>query len=313
MPTIYPSRTIEGRPIQRPDDPMIPFRFYAMIAGLVIFLIIGMTIVFGSWFTIDQTELGVLLRNGKIVDILQPGLHGKLPWVESVTKITLTTQNYHWEKVNSYSLDQQPADLNVSVTFHVARDKVGEMYSRFGGDLSAAVSRLISPHVNQQVKIVFGHYTASKAISERGQLNADVAKALKESLAYDPVFEIEGVQLENIQFSEQYIHSIEARMQAEVEVQKLQQNLAREKVQAEIALTQATGRANSVRAEAEANAAAITLRGNAEATAIKARGDALAQNKSIIALTQAERWDGRLPMTMLPGSTVPFLNVGGDR
>ena len=47
---------------------------------------------------------------------------------------------------------------------------------------------------------------------------------------------------------------IEARMQAEVEVQKLKQNLEREKVQADIAVTQATGRANSIRAEAQAQA-----------------------------------------------------------
>jgi hypothetical protein len=35
----------------------------------------------------------------------------------------------------------------------------------------------------------------------------------------------------------------------------------------------------------------------------------LAKNEQLIALTQAEKWDGRLPETMVPGGAVPFLNV----
>ena len=61
---------------------------------------------------------------------------------------------------------------------------------------------------------------------------------------------VESVQLENIEFSQNYLHSIEQRMLAEVEVQKLQQNAEREKVQAQITVTQATAKANAVRAEA---------------------------------------------------------------
>jgi regulator of protease activity HflC (stomatin/prohibitin superfamily) len=280
--------------------------------GTVILLLAGLlvlTIIFGSWYTIDQTQRGVLLRNGALVEVVQPGLHFKWPWIETVSKIDMQTHNFTFEKVNSYSADQQPADLRISVTLHVAPDKVGEMYSRFGGDQQAAISRLITPHMNQEVKVVFGQYTAQRAITARGQLNADAAKALNEAIAYDPIFVIEGVQIEDIEFSKDYIRSVEARMQAEVAVQQRQQELAQERIKAEIAVTQATGRANSIRAEAQAQADATTLRGNAEASAIKAKGEALAANPSLVALIQAERWNGVLPTTLVPGSTVPFLNV----
>ena len=163
--------------------------------------------------------------------------------------------------------------------------------------------------MNQEVKVVFGQYTAQRAITARGQLNADAAKALNEAIAYDPIFVIEGVQIEDIEFSKDYIRSVEARMQAEVAVQQRQQELQQERIKADIAVTQATGRANSVRTEAQAQADAIKLRGEAEATAIKARGDALTNNPNIVALTQAERWDGKLPATMVPGSTLPMLTV----
>jgi regulator of protease activity HflC (stomatin/prohibitin superfamily) len=277
--------------------------------GLTIGALIALSILFGSWYTVDQTQRGVRLRNGAFVEVVQPGLHFKIPWFESIAKIDMQTHNFTFEKVNSYSADQQPADLRISVTLHVSADKVAEMYSRFGGDFQAAITRVITPHMNQEVKVVFGQYTAARAISARGQLNADAAKALIDAIAYDPVFIIEGVQIEDISFSADYIRSVEARMQAEVAVQQRQQELAQEKIKADIAVTQATGRANSVRAEAQAQADAIRLRGDAEASAIKARGDALNTNANIVALTQAERWDGKLPVTMVPGGTVPMLTM----
>ena len=279
-----------------------------VVFGFVIFLFVC-TIFFGSWYTIDQTERGVLLRNGAFVEVVQPGLHFTLPWIESVNKIDMQTHKFEYNKVNSYSADQQPADLKVSVILHVSKDKVAEMYSRFGGDMQAAVSRLVTPHMNQEVKVVFGQYTAAKAISQRGPLNTDAAKALTEAMAYDPVFEIEGVQIEDIEFSADYIRSVEARMKAEVQVQQKRQELEQEKIAAEIAVTQATGEANSQRARAKGEADAKVLIGNAEATAIKARAAALANNANLIALTQAERWDGKLPDTMVPGGSVPFLNI----
>ncbi len=268
-------------------------------------------LILGSWYTIDQTQRGVLLRNGAFVAVVQPGLHFKWPWFETVYKIDMQTHTFTFDKMESYSADQQPANLKVSVTLHVAPDKVPEMYSRFAGDQQAAIARLITPHLNQEVKVVFGQYTAQKAITDRAKLNADAAKSLNEAIAYDPVFVVEGVQIEDIAFSPQYIQAVEARMQAEVAVQQQQQQLAQEKIKADIAVTQANGRANSVRAEAQAKADAIRLTGNAEADAIAARAKALTDNVQIIELTKAERWNGVLPTTMVPGSAVPFLNMVG--
>lgn len=279
----------------------------AIIATLI--GLVCLMVVLGSWYTVDQTQRGVLLRNGAFVEVVQPGLHFKWPWIEAVYKVDMQTHTRTVERMEAYSADQQPAYLRVSVTLHVTPDKVAEMYSRFSGDYEAAVARLIVPHINQQTKVVFGQYTAARAISARGQLNADASRALTEAIAYDPVFAIESVQIEDIAFSPDYIKSVEARMQAEVEVQRQQQNLAQEKIKADIAVTQATGRANSVRAEAQAQADATVLRGNAEAAAIKAKGEALAANPNLVQLIQAEKWNGALPTTMVPSTAVPFLNV----
>src|SRR5438477_6230197 len=199
------------------------------LVGGVVALIVVCMIVLGSWYTVDQTERGVLLRNGAVVGTAQPGLGFKIPVIDSVEKISVKTITYTWDKMNSYSYDQQPADLKISVTLRAAPEKVGDLYAKFGR-LDAAVNQVVSPVVNQQVKVVFGRYTAVKAIQERGALNGAIKDAITESLKYDPMIIIESVQLENIEFSANYLHSIEQRMLAEVEVQKLQQNAEREKV-----------------------------------------------------------------------------------
>jgi regulator of protease activity HflC (stomatin/prohibitin superfamily) len=286
----------------------------AAIGGIIV-----LALLLGSWYTVNQTERGVLLRNGAVIGTSQPGLGFKLPLFDTVEKVSVKTATYTWDKMNSYSFDQQPADLKISVTLRAAPEKVADLYAKFG-TFDAAVNQVVSPVVNQQVKIVFGHYTAVKAIQERGSLNAEIKNAIAETLRYDPMLIIEAVQLENIEFSTNYLHSIEQRMLAEVEVQKLQQNAEREKVQAQITVTQATAKANAIRAEAQANADAtrlsgeakavnIKITGEAEAAAIEARGKALASNPNLVTLVQAERWNGVLPTTMVPGSSVPFVAV----
>ncbi|HLG84431.1 MAG TPA: SPFH domain-containing protein [Bradyrhizobium sp.] len=286
----------------------------AAVIALAALLVLG-----GSWYTVDQTERGVLLRNGAVIGTAQPGLGFKLPLFDSVEKVSVKTVTYTWDKMNSYSFDQQPADLKISVTLRVPPEKVADLYSKFG-TIDSAVNQVVSPVVNQQVKVVFGRYTAVKAIQDRGNLNNSIRDAVVDTLKHDPMVVIESVQLENIEFSANYLHSIEQRMLAEVEVQKLQQNAEREKVQAQITVTQATAKADAIRAEAQANADAerlsgeakaanIRVTGEAQAAAIEARGRALGNNPNLVTLVQAERWNGVLPTTMVPGSSVPFVSV----
>jgi regulator of protease activity HflC (stomatin/prohibitin superfamily) len=293
-----------------------------MNRGIIVAAVVALAIiaaVLGSWYTVDQTERGVLLRYGAVVGTAQPGLGFKLPLIDTVEKVSVKTSTFSWDKMNSYSYDQQPADLKISVTLRASPDKVADLYAKFGR-LETAVNQVVSPVVNQQVKVVFGRYTAVKAIQERGALNNAIKDAITETLKYDSMIIIESVQLENIEFSQTYLHSIEQRMLAEVEVQKLQQNAEREKVQAQITVTQANAKANAVRAEAQANAEAtrlngeakasnIKITGEAEAAAIEARAKALGTNPNLVTLVQAERWNGVLPTTMVPGSAVPFVSL----
>lgn len=275
----------------------------------VVTLIVG----YGCFYTVDEAERVVILRNGAYQTTELPGWHFKTPLIDSVVRLDNQTHTYQWgklpDKFEAYSFDQQPANLRISVTLQMAPDKTREFYQQFRNDYQAAVSRLIAPQVQNVAKATFGKFTAARSVTQRTAVEHDTMAALISSLGPNSVFTIKGVQIEDIAFSPAYMTSIEQRMTAEVKVEQEKQNLEREKIEAQIKVTQAQGRADSALAEAKAAAEAIELKGNAEATAIKARGDALAQNPSLIGLVQAERWNGLLPTTMVPGSALPMLTI----
>ena len=268
---------------------------------------VGLAVAFGSWYTVDQTERGVLLRNGAIIGVAQPGLGFKVPLIDTVQKISVRNELLRWEKLESYSHDQQAAHYIISVNYQINPDKVAQIYAEFGG-AEGAVRRLITPNVLKHSKIVIGQFTAQSTIQERAKLNTLIAEAVQK--AVEGPLTVTGVQVEEIKFSPAYEKSIEDRMLAEVEVLKLRQNAEREKVQAQITVTKAAAEADATLAKARASADATRLRGDAEASAIRARGAALADNPTLVSLVQAERWDGHLPQTMVPGGAMPMIALG---
>lgn len=265
-----------------------------------------LTVVGGSFYTIDQGERGVILRTGKIVKTAEPGLGFKLPVVDKVVKITVQDKTRIYEQVAAYSRDQQPAVLVVSVTYRFTPAMVSEIYAQYGGE-EGIVNRLIDRQTNEAIRQVFGQFNAVAAVQERERMAIDMRNAVQKAVQ-GPV-DIVSVQLENVDFSDAYEASIEQRMLAEVEVQKVRQNAEREEVQARIHVIQAQAMADARVAQATAEAEAIRMRGDAEAAAIDARGIALRKNPELVQLVTAEKWDGKLPTTMPPGGTVPFLNV----
>jgi len=273
--------------------------------ALGVILVVLVLIATGSWFTVDQGERGVVLRNGAFVRVAEPGLGFKIPVLETVIDVSVRTHKRVYKNLGSYSKDIQLAALEIAVNSRVDTSRVGEVYERFGSDYDA---RILDPAVQGESKIVFGKFNAKEAIESRSKLALETEKAIREAIKGTGLL-IDSIQIENIDFSKEFERSIEARMQAEVEVAKLQQNLEREKVQADIARTQAQGRADALRAEAQARADATKLQGDAEAAAIRARADALKQNVNLVELIKAEKWNGVLPTTMLPGSATPFINI----
>ena len=280
------------------------------ISLLVFVVLILICTAFGSFYTIDQGERGIKLRYGAVVSVSEPGFHFKWPFVDDVKLISVRTETMHYQNMSAYSRDQQPAKIIASVTYRVPDSEVGTLYNQYQ-TVDAFVNRVINRQVPTQIENVFGQFNAITAVQDRARLIKELTDSVKASMKNDPII-IDSVQVENIIFSEAYEKSVESRMQAEVEVQTEKQKLDKEQINAQIVVARAKGVADSRLAEARAEAEATRIRGQAEADAIKARAAALAQNENIIELTKAERWDGKLPTTMLPNGAVPFLNMSKE-
>ncbi len=277
----------------------------AGIVGIVGALVVA-PVLFGSWYTIDEGERGVILMNGKYVEVADPGLHFKWPIIESVEKISIRSYTQVYSGMTAYSKDQQPAQLQASVTFSVPADQVATVYSEYT-NIDNLVARVLDRVVPNQMENVFGKYTAISVVQNREKFSHDVREAIMANLP--PEVHVEGVNVENIDFSNAYEQSVEDRMKAEVEVATRNQNLEKEKINAQIVETTAQGEAAANLARAEAEAAAIRMRGEASAAAIRARADALRENAQLVELIKAERWNGVLPTTVLPNDTVPFIDA----
>lgn len=275
--------------------------------AIVIAIITGFNIAITGWYTVDAGERAIQLRNGAITRTVDAGLYFKLPFIDSVKYISTRTQSRSFNELSTYSKDQQPAEIKASVTYKVPAAEVENVYLNFK-DIEGLASNTIERQVPNQIENVFGQYSAIEAVQKRAQLTKDVNDAIKQSLGNYPII-VESVQIEDIDFSRAYEQSVEDRMKAEVEVQTQKQNLEKEKISAEIAVTKAQAIADSTLARAKAEAEAVILTGEAEAKAITAKTKALEANSALVELTKAEKWDGKLPTTVLPNSALPFVDT----
>jgi len=263
-----------------------------------------LVILFSAAYTIDEGERGVILRLGKIVGEAGPGLHFKLPVINSIEKISVQIQKEAFEKteagdnrLQAYSRDQQPATIGMAVNYHVT--DASAVYAQYGSLINMK-SRIINSRAYEQVKNVFGQFDAADAIQKRALLNAEVFAAIRKSVSGPLV--VDSVQIEDVTFSTQYESAVEARMQAIVKQQQAEADKQKRIIDADAS-------AYEVKAAADAKAHQIEVQGKAEAGAIQARGDALRNNPSLPTLVASEKWNGVLPTTMVPGNVLPFLNI----
>ncbi len=260
-----------------------------------------------SFYTINEGERGVLLTNGSVSDIVEAGLHIKLPIFQSVVKMSTRTHTLSEQKLEMYSSDLQTATLQISVTFRIAPDQVRDVYTNYGSQEGLFLNAIL-PRINEVSKTVFGQFTAAKAIQERERLNAEMNTAIKDALKNVPAV-IENIQIENVDFSDTYERAVEDAAKAKADVERAKNELDRVEQEAQQKVKNAEAEAAATRAKAEADAYSIRVQGEAAAEAIRQRGAALRDNPQMIELIQAERWNGVLPTTMVPGSTLPFVNV----
>lgn len=303
-------------PIYREDLPGL-LKIGSNILIGVFLTILLLTAGCGSFYSVEQGDRGIHTRLGALAAVTPPGPHFKVPFIDDIKTISVRDEPIEWKqdaatgdsRMESYSRDQQPADIAVTVTWSLPDDEttIADIFTTYGSR-DRLYRAVVLPKAVEAVKNVFGTYDAVTVIQQRAKFNTDVSANLKSLLQGYPV-EINGVQVQDISFSDAYENAVEARMMAQVEVQKKEQEKQTTQITADMAVINAESRARQTKLQGDADADVIRTKGAAEAAAIKARADALALNGKLVELTAAERWNGQLPTTMVPGSAVPFITV----
>lgn len=297
---------------------------FKILAGLVLAgaLVVLMTL-FGAFYTVDEGQRAVVKRYGQVMDVSGPGLHFKTPFITDIETVSVQSfvRRYGSEgSMQAYSKDMQIGELIVSINFTPVSspEAVRRVVSDFGS-LDNYLRREVDPKIPQVVKAKFAAFTAQSSNENQMELAASILDGLNKVIP-TALVTIQTVQVEDIGFSPKFEKSMEDRKMAETQVDiQIQSNKQQDEVnkrtvndakaQADAAKAQADADAYKIQQDSIANSEAIKRRGEAEADAIRAKAKALADNPALIELTKAERWDGVLPTTMLPGTATPLLSI----
>lgn len=251
------------------------------IIGIIIILVLSLN----SFGTVSAGEIGVKTTWGKVAGQINPGLYFKIPIVQHVTTMNIQTQKESVTSVEAASQDLQTVSTDVTVNYHLTSADVANIYQTIGVDYA---SKIIDPAIQESVKATTAKYTAEQLITQREQVRDDIVALLTTKFQQFSLH-LDTLNITNFAFSTQFNTAIEAKVTAE-------QNALASKNK----LDQVNYEAQQTVATAEAQAKAIQI----QAQAINSQGGA-----DYVQLQAIKAWDGHLPTSMIPGGTVPFINL----
>ncbi len=254
------------------------------IVTLSVIGFVVLVLLLGSFGTISAGNVGVKTQFGKVLGTVQPGLYVKIPFIQHVTSMDVQTQKDQTD-ATAASNDLQSVTATVAVNYHVEPQDASTIYQNIGADYA---DRVISPAIQESVKSVTANYTAEQLITEREKVREDIITLLTNKLQVYGV-QTDSLNIVNFAFSDQFNTAIEAKVTAQQNALAAQNKL--QQVQFEAQQTIAT---------AEAQAKAIQI----QAQAINSQG-----GSDYVQLQAIKQWDGKLPAQMVPGATVPFINL----
>lgn len=268
-----------------------------------IFAICGFLLFLMTYYTVEEYEQAVVTRFGSIVAVEGKGLHFKTPFVNSVTYWRTDIQSISpREAANTYTIDNQEVDVNFNLFYRITPDKVEYIYR----NVQDYKARLQSLAVDR-LKAEMGKINVAHVAERRGELRDRIRTIIAKDAEVLGVT-VTDFQLTNLEYTKSFKAAVESAAAAKANVETREQELQQAIKTAERVRTEAKGKADAYLFEQEAIAKGIKLKGEAEAAAIQAQAQALATNTLLTELRKAERWDGKLPATML-SNVVPFMGV----
>ena len=276
-----------------------------IVVAIVVALII---LIAACSATVPTGYTAIVTTFGRVEDMtLEAGFHLKSPVQEIVLmdnreqKTSFSTQ--------AFSSDIQQVDINGSINYSINKSTAMNLFKEVGTDY---FNKLVSPRMLEITKGVFSKYTAENLVAYRQSLSDQICSDLSGELEKYGINVI-SISIENIDFTDAFTDAVEAKqvaaqkkLQAEIEqsqkTMETEQQASREKIAAQAA-------ADVAKINADADAYSVKVRAEAEADANKKVAESLTEE--LIRYTQAQTWDGGLPMYVAGGdaTTLPIISM----
>ncbi len=238
---------VVGLVLSKQDHPNARLGILVRVAGIIL-IALG---VFTSMFkTIDTGEVGVKTLFGKVDDdVLYSGLHIVNPLIE-ITPFDVKTQNYtmsavHDEGMKSgddairvLSADGLEVTIDLSVLFKVSATKAPQILRQIGGDY---LDKIVRPVSRTAIRDNAVSYEAVALYStKREEFQDKIFRTINQSFAKRGLV-LEQLLVRNITLPESVKRTIESKINAEQDAQKMIFVLQKEKQEAERKRVEAQG------------------------------------------------------------------------
>lgn len=233
---------------------------------------------------IDAGNRGIETWFGKVTSTepVSEGLYFYFPIGGNIIEYECKTQKYTL-KLDTYTKDVQPADLEVTINYALDGNKIIELHKTVGQEYK---SKVLDPKVMSAIKNVVGQWDAASLVANREKASQQILEQLRTYVS-DSHINISSVSLNNINYSDSFEKAIESKVVA--------------KQKAEEAVNRTV--------EVEEESKQTVLKAKADAESMEIRSNALAKNKGLVEYEAVQRWDGKLPVNMYGSAPLPFINI----
>lgn len=263
---------------QEEEKPVWKFKWKSLLCLLCL-----MINLFNCFTTISTGEVGLKIRFGKIVDVInQEGIIFKSP-IESVKKIDIKVQKYENEApLETSTKDMQIVNnVKISINYQIDGKRAEDLYRKVGSNYEETI---LEPAIQEIVKGTISKYTSQELVVKREEISQNISDELNKKIN-DYGITCVNTNIKNFDFSNAYNDAIEQQAVAERNVEKAKQELEKAKIESEKKLI--------------------------EAEATKKANDMLKQSLTdeVIAKQFIEKWDGKLPTTYAGDDILSIFNI----
>jgi membrane protease subunit HflC len=230
---------------------------------LLIGLALALFIASNTLYVIKETERGVLLRFGEVVNPdIKPGLHAKIPFVNNVRKFDGRVLTVDSQPERFFTQEKKALIVDSYAKFQVA--DTAKFYTATNGE-EARAAGLLAQRINDGLRNQVAVRTVQEVVSgERDQLMEDITTDLNEVALKELGVRVVDVRVKKIDLPPDVSESVYRRMNAE-----------REKEARELR-SQGQELAEGIRASADREVTVIIANAYKESEQIRGQGDAQA-------------------------------------